>query len=229
MKKQLFYILFSILALQSTAQTYKDSVLLLNGKSYQCNVIGLEGPSLHFQVENKKGLAEDYYVGDYRIFSFHHGGKETILYEFNEEIGNFLKVDESKRYAIGAYDARQTYHTNLVFWSSFAVGYSMSLWDTYLSPKAFDPVQFPELQSGFFGKSPTMLPFTAPIVLTASFGLPNMRVKDKFILHKNMVNDKMYYNGFNSYSKQKRAFSALKGSALGIGLGMLSYAILKIN
>ena len=44
-----------------------------------------------------------------------------------------------------------------------------------------------------------------------------------------MVNDKMYYNGFNTYAKQKRAFSSLKGSAIGIGLGMITYAILKIN
>ena len=226
MKKHLFSILFIFLSISAFTQSYQDSVLLLNGKSYQCNVIGLEGPSLHFKVENKKGISEDYFIADYRIFSFHQMGKETVLYEQNEEIGNFLRVDESKRYAIGAYDARQTYHTKFVFWSSFAFGYSMSLWDTYLSSKAFDPLLFPDKKSGFFGKSPTMIPFAAPILLTASFGLPNMRVKDKFILHKNMVNDNMYYAGFNSYSKQKRAFSALKGSAIGIGLGMITYALL---
>ena len=186
-------------------------------------------PEHYFQIQNKKGDSDDYFIADYRVFSFHQTGKENILYEHNEEIGNFLRVDESKRYAIGAYDARQTYHTNFVFWSSFAIGYSMSLWDTYLSSKAFDPILFPEKKSGFFGKSPTMIPFVTPIMLTASFGLPNMRVKDKFILHKNGVNDNMYYAGFNSYSKQKRAFSALKGSAIGIGLGMITYAILNIN
>ena len=165
------------------------------------------------------------------MFSYSKNNVESILYQKNEELGNFLEVHESKRYAIGGYDARHTYNPRYVFWSSLAIGYSFSLWDTYLSQKAIDSptANIADYNAGFFGKGPSMLPFAVPIVLTASFGLPNMRVKEKYILHKNMVNDQLYYNGFNSYAKQKRAFSALKGSAIGIGLGMLSYAILKIN
>ena len=215
----------------SSAQNYQDSVLLLSGKSYRCNVIGMDGPSLHFQVKDKKGKPEDYYMAEYRIFSFYKNGTEKVLYKKNDELGNFLEPHESRRYAIGGYDARETYHPAYAFWSSLAIGYGFSLWDTYLSEDAINSPSstIPDYNAGLFGKGPTILPFAVPIVLTASFGLPNMRVRDKYILHKNMVNDQMYYNGFNSYAKQKRAFSALKGSAIGIGLGMLSYAILKIN
>ena len=35
------------------SQSFKDSVLLLNGKSFNCNVIGMEGPSLHFIIDHK--------------------------------------------------------------------------------------------------------------------------------------------------------------------------------
>lgn len=213
------------------SQNYQDSVLLLNGKSYKCNIIGLEGPALHFQVKDKKGIIEDYVMDEYRIFSYHENGIENVLYKKNEELGNFLEPNESRRYAIGAYDARKTYHPTYVFWSSLAIGYSFLLWDTYLSQKVInDPNStISDYNAGFFGKGPTILPFAVPILMTATFGLHNMRVRDKYILHKNMVNDQLYYNGFNTYAKQKRAFSALKGSAIGIGLGMLSYAILKIN
>ena len=229
MKKSIFTAICTLILFISYGQNFQDSVLLLNGKSYQSNMIGMEGPSLHFQVKKNNGKIQDYFIADYRVFTYFKNGKETVVYNRNEDIGNFLSVDESKRYAIGAYDARNTYKTRFVFWSSFALGYGVSLWDSYLSPKAFDANQFPELNAGFFGKSPTMVPFAVPVLLSASFGLPNIRVKQKFMLHKEMTGDKMYYTGFNSYSKQKRAFSALKGSALGLGLGLISYAILKIN
>ena len=142
------------------------------------------------------------------------------------ELGNFLSISESRRYAIGSYDARQTYKPYFVFYTSLALTYSLSLWDTYLPDHANN---VPTLNPGFFGKSPTMIPFAAPILFAAAFGLPHSRAKDKYMLHKNMVNDQMYYNGFDSYARQKRAFSALKGSAIGLGLGILSHLILKKN
>ena len=230
--KTLYFILsITLLANYANSQNYQDSVLLLNGKSYKCNIIGMEGPSLHFKVEGKKNIPEDYFVADYRVFSYTANNKEIVVYQKNEEIGNFLTIDESKRYAIGSYDARQTYKTKLVFWSSLALGYGVSLFDTYLSQSAIDsPTStISGYNAGFFGKGPTIFPFALPILLTASFGLPNSRAKDKYMLHKNYINDQMYYNGFNAYAKQKRAFSALKGSAIGLGLGLISYAILKTN
>jgi len=115
-----------------------------------------------------------------------------------------------------------------VFFTSMALAYATSLWDTYL-PKsvALDSshVDFPNVKTGFFQKNPTIIPFTVPILFSVSFGLPNMRVKQKYILHKDGYGDKIYYTGFNSYAKQKRAFSALKGGFIGVGLGLITYGI----
>ncbi len=229
MKKFLSTLILLLITQVVISQNYQDSVLLLNGKSYKCDVIGLEGSNLHFQIKDKKNVVDDYFISDYRIFSFTQAGKESVLYKKNEEIGNFLEVHESKRYAIGAYDARQTYKVPHVFISSLIVGYGVSIWDTYMTKKAVTNSEIPGLKAGFFGKGPTLIPFSVPLLLTASFGLPNIRVRDKHMIHKDYINDQMYYNGFNSYSKQKRAFSALKGGALGVGLGLITYGILKIN
>ncbi|HIP37496.1 MAG TPA: hypothetical protein EYG85_11650 [Crocinitomix sp.] len=224
----LFLLMFS--TYYSSAQNFADSVLLLNGKSYRCNIKGMEGPSLHFEIKNKKGKIEQYFIADYRINSYYKNGIETAVYKQDDEIGNFLTYNESKRYAIGAYDARQTYKPYYVFWSSFALSYATSLWDTYL-PKSVandtNHVDYPNINTGFFQKRPTILPFTVPILLSVSFGLPNMRVKQKYILHQEGYGDKIYYTGFNSYAKQKRTFSALKGSFMGVGLGLITYAIFK--
>jgi hypothetical protein len=134
-----------------------------------------------------------------------------------------------KRYAIGGYDARQTYNPRYVFWTTLVATYGISIWDTYLTQKAFNPAQFPDLKSGFFGKGPTMVPFAAPLIFSLGFAMPKMRVRDKYIVHKNYHGDQMYYNGFNDYSRKKRLFGALKGSAIGLGLGLISYSILRIN
>jgi hypothetical protein len=228
MKLFLFSLFTFIILLHTSAQNFADSVLLLNGKSYKCNLKGMEGASLHFEVQTKKGKIEQYYIADYRINSYYKNGIETPIYKKDDEVGNFLTYDESKRYAVGAYDSRQTYKPYYVFWTSFALAYTTSLWDTYLSKSfANDPnhVDYPNIKTGFFQKNPTIIPFAVPILFSVSFGLPNMRVKQKYILHEEGFGDKIYYTGFNSYAKQKRAFSALKGGFLGIGLGLVSYAI----
>ena len=227
--KALFLILFiGSFSLNISAQIFKDSVLLLNGKSYKCDIVGLEGPSLHFKID-KKGTIQDYFIADYRVHSYYKNGIETRMYKQDDEIGNFLTYGESKRYAIGAYDARQTYKPYYVFFSSLALSYGISLWDTYLPKSANNPnhVDYPNVQTGFFKKRPTLIPFASPILMSVSFGLPNMRVKQKYILHEEGYGDKIYYTGFNSYAKQRRAFSALKGGFLGVGLGLITYAIFK--
>lgn len=230
--KNYLFILTTLSILSGNSQNFQDSVLLLNGKSFKCDVIGMEGPSLHFKIDHKNEKKADFFVADYRVFSYTKNQNETIVYKYDEEIGNFLRVDESQRYAIGGYDARQTYKTPIVFWSSLAAGLGVSIWDTYLTKATVNNPEFinsNNLTPGYFKSNPTLLPLVVPIVMSVSFGLPNMRVRDKYILHKNMVNDKMYYQGFNAYSKQKRVLSALKGSAIGVGLGLISYAILRGN
>lgn len=217
-----------LLSIHTSAQNFADSVLLLNGKSYKCNIIGMEGPSLHFEINTIYGKTEQYFIANYRINSYYKNGIETPVYQKNDEIGNFLTYNESKRYAIGAYDARQTYKPYYVFFTSLALAYGASLWDTYL-PKSVandtNHIDYPNVKTGFFKKSPTIIPFTLPLLFSVSFGLPNMRVKKKYILHEDGYGDKIYYTGFNSYAKRKRAFSALKGGFLGVGLGLVTYAI----
>jgi len=228
--KFLFSLLFLIAFNQLTyAQSYQDSVLLFNGKFYKCNVIGIEASALRFDVLSKKGKIIDYQIPSHKVISYTKNTETTILYKKIVEVGNVLELYEAKNYAIGGYDARHTFNSKPVFWTSFGIGLGMSIWDTYLTPKAFDPVLFPELNAGFFGKGPTMVPFLAPLLLSATFGLPNLRIRDKHMLHKNMKNDNMYYNGFNNYVKQKKTFASLKGSAIGIGVGLLAYSIFKIN
>ena len=60
MKKAYFTVILTFILSVGFGQNYKDSVLLLNGKVYQCNVVGVEGLSLHLQTP-KKDTIEDFY------------------------------------------------------------------------------------------------------------------------------------------------------------------------
>ena len=227
--KLLFSSLFLLITVLSFAQNYQDSIILLNGISYKANIIEYKGGVLHFEYITKKGHYKTLEMTQSRLFSYYTEGKESIVYQKGLGLMDDLEVQEVKRYVIGGYDARQTYKPRYVFWTTLIATYGISLWDTYLTQNAFDPNQFPDLNAGFFGKGPTMVPFAAPLVFSLGFAIPKMRVRDKFIVHKNYYGDNMYYHGFNDYSRKKRLFGALKGSAIGLGLGLLSYSILRIN
>ena len=227
--KLFFSLLFTLITVIASAQNFKDSIILLNGVSFMANNINLTEGILKFDILNEEGTPSSLEITQSRIFSYHQNNKETVLYQANPLIIDDFKPFEMRRYVVGAYDARETYHGKTVFWTSMALAYGVSLWDTYLTPKAFDPVQFPNLNAGFFGKKPTMIQVLSPLVFTASFAFPKIKVKDKYLLHKNFYGDKMYYYGFNGYTRKKRIFAALKGSAIGVGLGLITYSILKIN
>lgn len=229
--KLILSVFFFSVSILASAQNYQDSILLVNGVSYQAKVIDFKGGILHFESSDKKGEPKHFEVSQSSIFSYHEKGTETILYKKGLGLMDNLEVHEVRRYAIGGYDARQTYNPRYVFWTTLVATYGISLWDTYLSQKAIDHEDsaISDYNAGFFGKGPTMVPFVAPLMFTAAFGLPKMKVRDKYILHKNYHGDNMYYHGFNDYSRKKRTFGALKGSVAGLALGLISYSIFRIN
>ena len=216
------------------SQSFNDSIILLNGNVFRGKVVGLTEEYLTFKSQGKKGV-EDLRIEHYRIFSYTQDDLEKVMYTYDTTIGNFLTVDESRKFALGSYDARKTFSSRPVFYSSIAAGYAVSLFDTYLTQKRANdlnnqqPTSSVAFKSGFFGRQPSILPLAMPLTLGISFGLTNVRVKDEYILQKGLKNDPFYYEGFNRVAKQQRTFSALKGSVIGVALGYISYALLQTN
>lgn len=221
----------------SYSQILKDSIILLNGHVYRGDIDKIEGDFIFYTEINKKGEEERIEMSTYRIFSYTQDGQESILYKQDEFKGDFLTIEETRSTTLGSYDARQTYKPRFVFWSSLAMGFGASLFDTYFSQKSLNTltdtvmgvVYKPDLNVGFFGSSPTVFPFTVPIVLSVCWGIPSFKIKDKQILQKNLYGNEMYYRGFHRIAKQKRIFASLSGGFIGVAAGMISYSIFKIN
>jgi len=216
-----------IASLNALAQ--QDSVILFNGKSYIGKIEKVEKGYVYITTSSNESTQLELD----RVFSYTQNKTETVCYVKNEMTGDFLTEQEVRFATIGSYDARQTVKPRFVFYSSLAFGLGVSLLDTYYTQKAYD--EFVEInmappvnaQVGFFGAKPTLMPIIVPMILSATWALLSMRIKDHQLLHKEMYGNQDYYRGFNRIARQKRLMAALKGSSIGIGLGITSYLIAK--
>lgn len=211
------------------SQVEKDSILLLNGRVFRGIITSAAGDFVIYEEQDKKGNMFSSQIESYRIFSYTQKGQTTTMYTPSEIDGDFLTVDEARKATIGSYDARQTFKPRFVFWSSLAIGYGASLYDTYLMQKSVEHEQYQGdyTSGGFFKSRPSFFPFLAPAVLSVTWSLPSFKVKKKQMIHMDLLNDESYYRGYHRIARQKRIFAALKGSFIGIGTGMLTYALLR--
>jgi hypothetical protein len=222
------YLILALYSISSLAygQSTKDSILMLNGKVYKGEVIGLEEGHSDSVLTFTDEKGEKTSFETYRIFSYTSKGLNNVIYRPDEFKGNFLGVSETKAVTYGSFDARHTFKPHFVFWSSYALGLGASLSDTYLTKKeAENPNNVSVLEPGFFKRDPTWFPFLVPVVLTVTWALPSFKLKHKKVIHKEYYKNANYYRGYQRIAKQKRIFAALIGSFSGIATGMVTHYI----
>ena len=209
----------------------KDSLLLLNGKSYVGDITGtalVKGDSVvNINVMNKKGKVIPHSIETRRIFSKTENGINKTIYMPNEFMGDYLSISETHDVTIGSYDARQTFKPHWAFWTSFAAGLGASIFDTYLSEKnANDSSLVAPKKPGFFRGDPSIFPFFIPVVASVSWSLPSFKLRDNRMIHKNYKGNEFYYRGYHRIARQRRMLGALLGSFSGIAVGLISYYII---
>ncbi len=210
-------------------QAKLDSIILLNGRVYRGTILSASGDLLKYKETDKNGMEFNAEMDFYRIFSYTQGGEEHLIYQQDEFKDNFLSVDEARNATLGSYDARKTFKPRFVFWTSFALGYTAAIFDTYLPQSAIDNPNYigTQTSAGLFKKGPTVFPFVVPVVLSASWSFPSFKIKENQMIQKQLLNDASYYRGYHRVAKQKRILGALKGSLIGIGAGLVTYAVFK--
>ena len=211
------------------AQNYQDSIILLNGKVIRGNVLEHKDGMLTVSTLRKEGKpSRELNLETYRIFSYHQKGEETVIYKKDATPENFLTENQSRKFALGGYDANNFYSSQSAFYTSAALAFGFCVIDTYMTESSRDAIGNPDLNVGFFGRSPSIWPIASILVLPISFGLPSTKVRTKNL--KNGVRgDEFYYAGFNDMAKKKRTMSSLKGSFVGLVLGYASYGVFHTN
>ena len=217
------------ISISSFGQSQPDSILMLNGKVFEGEVLGLEKGELDsvLSYKDEKGQVSNFET--YRIFSYTSKGLNNVIYRQDEFKGNFLNIEETKAVTYGSYDARQTFKPHVPFWSSYALGLGASLFDTYVTKSvalASDSTNITPVTPGFFKKNPTWFPFLVPVVVTVSWSLPSFKLKQKKVIHQEYYKNENFYRGYQRIAKQRRIFGALIGSFSGILTGMIiHYAV----
>lgn len=211
------------------SQGERDSLILLNGRVYRGELKSISTDFIVIENLDKKGNPLTSSFEPYRIFSYTIGLQEKVVYEQNDLKDNFLTVKEARYSTLGSYDARKTFKPTTVFVSSFVLGLGASLYDTFLPESHVKGPNYTGSQEsgGLFKRSPSVFPFIVPVVLTVSWSFPSFKIKEHQMLQKDLKNNEDYYRGYHRIAKQKRMLAALKGSALGIGTGMIAYGIFK--
>jgi len=212
-------------------QNQKDSLLLLNGKVYLGEITGFgisKGDSvINFRYSGKRGKLVNNEIEHRRVFSLTKNGISRTVYSPNEFAGDFLSERETHDVTIGSYDARKTFKPHVPFWTSFALGFGASVWDTYLTKKqATDSALVMPKEPGFFRGDPSVFPFFVPVVLSVTWSFPSFKLKENKMIHKNYMHNENYYRGYHRIAKQKRMLGALLGSFSGLAVGMITYYIL---
>ena len=228
-KQTISILIFFLTSLSLYAQTELDSIILLNGRVYRGTITGTSDNLLTYKEIDRKGNEFSGVMEYYRVFSYTQNGMEKVVYEQDEYKDNFLTVEEARNATLGSYDARQTFKPRFVFWSSFVIGYGASLYDTYLLQKTINHPDYfgNQTTKGFFKSDPTFMPILAPLVLSVGWSFPSFKIKEKQMIQMHLLNDESYYRGYHRIAKQKRILGALRGSLLGIGAGLVTYAVFK--
>ena len=214
---------FSFHCLVSIAQS--DSVLMLNGKVYK-GTIGETGKGfVPLSITNKKGNTKQLEIAEYRIFSFTKSGTEKVSYFQDDFQGNFLTVTEARAATYGGYDARIKFKPRLAFWTSMLIGFSSTLFDTYLSQAAANDSNSLYNDPGFFKNEPSIFPIFVPPTLMVLWAIPKTKVRTAKMLHLQYHGDENFFRGYHRIARQKRMLAALRGGAIGVAAGLLTYYI----
>lgn len=229
MNRLLPFFLFSFLFItpEISGLAQQDSLILLNGRSYQGTIGRTNGGIISLTMEKKSGKKKQIDFASYRVYSYQKSGEPTTVYFQDELQGNFLSVTEARNATLGMYDARQVIKPRYAFWSSFAISFGAMIFDTYRSENVYDELGNLTFEKGFFRSRISIFPFFVPPVMAGLWAIPKFRIRPKKMIHKQFENDPHYYRGYHRISRQKRILSALRGASLGILSGTLTYFIFR--
>lgn len=133
-------------------------------------------------------------------------GEETLYYFYDEPMGNLATEAEMRAYVLGERDARYAVTGKAWFYSGLALGFA----------------------TGYASRT-SVLAFAVPPIFALGARIPVVRIKEESIQDIKYKYNEDYAAGYESQSRGKFTREALKGSALGTVLGLITYVIVDNN
>lgn len=193
-KTLLFCLIYCLAAFSSNAQ---DVILLNNGASLECKVLSANDYEVKYEVTKKSGKKKTRYMEKEMVFSvMKEDGTEQIFYKRNPDRGNFLEVDQMRKFIYGAQDAQKHYKARL----PFILGLGVSTLGGVVT--------------GSF-----LLVALVPFGGTLIAAIPPVHPHSRYARDKNLIDDPSYVLGYERTARNKKIMNALLGSVIGTTIG----------
>lgn len=186
------------------------SVLGMSGKIIEGRLISTEGTELKIEVpkrerrffKRKEAKMQSLGIHKSEVFSvtFPEAG-EWVIYAPDEALGDDLTSDEMRIYIAGQQDATDLYHPRGTVWLGLLVGAGGAIF-----------------ASG--GLLFTILP---PVAYTAFQFVPFIRIKEHTIRNPEHRFNDIYALGYERVGRSKKILGALKGSGVGMLVGVATW------
>lgn len=188
------------------AQSFQlDTILLLNSQKVYAKVIDTTKNLVTYQYIGKKEKQFESAIEAERVFSIKYAnGKESLLYSPDTSNEDEFSVEDMRYFIKGQQDALEHYKTK----KSFYTGVGMGLVGAYVA-------------TPFIILSPVI-----PGAYSFVNGSRWMKIKKMKGATPDDLTKDTYLMGYTKIVRNKRIQSSLKGSAIGLGVGIATMYIL---
>lgn len=216
----------SLLFMTFLSFAQKDSLIFLNGKTMFLDITEFSATNVYYSSylsRNGKLKAENGEIESYRVYSIFQNGEEKVLYTQDSTIGNFRTQNQMNSFVLGEKHAINYYNPKLFFYGGVGLGIASVLYNTYLSKNEVNAGE----DYGFFHGDPGLLLGVTTFAYITIVGIPSVSLKTSTVKKTYLLQDVDFLDGYEKVGRSKKVFSALKGKLMGVGLGLVSYFILK--
>lgn len=154
----------------------------------------------------KEPKLKESFINSSDIFAIHQpDGSKKVLYFYDPGFGNNYMEHEMQEFILGERDALLNYRGRFAFWGGVGFGAAAGI----------------ALQRSVFS-------LTAPFAWTLGAAIPVIRIKEKYMTDPSLKTEP-YKAGFARTARTRNMLQGLKGSVLGLGVGILIYSVMAAN
>jgi hypothetical protein len=196
----LLFFYFTGISQTSLKNSFKDTVLLLNGNTIITTVIDTsKGVTV---MVNPQKPEKRLMIDNDRIFSIKNDSGEVVLYVYDSLIGNEFTLDEMRYFMRGEQDAQKGFKAKGSFYGNMALSAAAGVTGSFLSP-------------------------VVPFVFAALVGIPKIKIKHSTVSDLTFLKQDSYIMGYERVARKKRKLRSLFGGGIGLAVGLGTYGILK--
>lgn len=197
---------FSLISQQAVLS--QDTLLLMNGRTLNCNILADTGTVFVFELAKKSGKIKVHELHKNDVFSVTKEGlPEYVLYSPNPMMGDIYQVDEMRFYLAGENDARN----NFTAWPTFIVGFVLCGGISYL------------------GEEGLLLSIVPPLIYTVAQLIPKIKIREETISDMSYQHNDFYADGYEPPARTRKIIRALQGAYAGAAAGLVAFILIGKN